>query len=83
MSPRERHVWNMDVARLEESVKWDVDWLRNQAIFDQRTEVSGWVYEVETGRLREVETGNLEEPERREIAKELERLKGEKQARGG
>lgn len=44
-------------ARLKASVQWDVDWLRGNPLFDQRTRVSGWIYEVETGRLREVDTG--------------------------
>ncbi|CDZ96245.1 cynT, can [Phaffia rhodozyma] len=43
-------------ARLQESVKWDVDWLRTNPMFDSRTEVTGWIYEVETGQLREVDT---------------------------
>lgn len=33
-----------------------VDWLRSNPLFDNRTAVTGWVYEVETGRLREVPT---------------------------
>jgi carbonic anhydrase len=65
---------NADEARLQASVKWDVDWLRNNPLFDQRTQVSGWVYEVETGRLREVDTSTLEAREKELIAKEQRRI---------
>jgi carbonic anhydrase len=73
-APTNQSPLHANEARLQASVKWDVDWLRNNPLFDQRTQVSGWVYEVETGRLREVDTSRLEQPEKVLILKERERL---------
>jgi carbonic anhydrase len=38
---------------LEEKVREDVSWLKSKAI-EQGINVSGWVYEVETGKVRKV-----------------------------
>lgn len=38
---------------LEEKVKEDVDWLKTRAVEDG-VKVTGWIYEVETGRVRKV-----------------------------
>ncbi|KAL1619316.1 hypothetical protein SLS56_010154 [Neofusicoccum ribis] len=40
---------------LEEAVRQDVQWLGEQKTIPQHVTVSGWVYEVETGRVRRVE----------------------------
>ncbi|KAF2638852.1 carbonic anhydrase [Massarina eburnea CBS 473.64] len=40
-------------SELEERVKEDVDWLRSKAV-EEGVKVSGWVYEVETGKVRKV-----------------------------
>ena len=37
--------------RLEESVKEDVEFLRNHPLVLDETVVTGWVYEVETGKV--------------------------------
>ncbi|KAF2398585.1 carbonate dehydratase, partial [Trichodelitschia bisporula] len=39
---------------LEEEVRRDVEWLRGRKVLWPGTVVSGWVYEVETGRVRRV-----------------------------
>jgi len=39
---------------LEKAVKDDVEWLRNHSAVVKGTEVTGWVYEVETGKVRQV-----------------------------
>lgn len=40
--------------RLEEAVKEDVEWLRGRRVVKESVGISGWVYEVETGRVRRV-----------------------------
>ncbi|EKG18316.1 Carbonic anhydrase [Macrophomina phaseolina MS6] len=40
---------------LEEEVRKDVEWLREQKTIPEHVTVSGWVYEVETGKVRRVE----------------------------
>ncbi|KAL1647823.1 hypothetical protein SLS58_002624 [Diplodia intermedia] len=40
---------------LEEEVRKDVKWLAEQNTIPRQVTVSGWVYEVETGRVRRVE----------------------------
>lgn len=40
---------------LEEEVRRDVKWLAEQKTIPRQVTVSGWVYEVETGRVRRVE----------------------------
>ncbi|KAL0264630.1 hypothetical protein SLS55_000580 [Diplodia seriata] len=40
---------------LEEEVRKDVKWLAEQKTIPRQVTVSGWVYEVETGRVRRVE----------------------------
>ncbi|KAI1912172.1 hypothetical protein LOZ12_006539 [Ophidiomyces ophidiicola] len=39
---------------LEEAVRSDVDWLRAQSLVLPGIPISGWVYEVETGKVRRV-----------------------------
>lgn len=39
---------------LEEAVREDVEWLRGHGALPRPVTVSGWVYEVETGKVREV-----------------------------
>ncbi|KAF1957668.1 carbonic anhydrase [Byssothecium circinans] len=39
--------------KLEEKVKEDVEWLKSKAV-EEGVNVSGWVYEVETGKARRV-----------------------------
>jgi carbonic anhydrase len=39
---------------LEEAVREDVEFLRKSQLVGRGIEVSGWVYEVETGRVRRV-----------------------------
>ena len=39
---------------LEQGVKDDVEWLKNHSALVKDTTVSGWVYEVETGKVRPV-----------------------------
>lgn len=39
---------------LEEEVRRDVEWLRGNEAIPEGVVVSGWVYEVETGRVRSV-----------------------------
>lgn len=39
---------------LEEAVREDVQFLRKSQLVPRSVEVSGWVYEVETGRVRKV-----------------------------
>ena len=39
---------------LEEAVREDVEFLRKSQLVPRTVEVSGWVYEVETGKVREV-----------------------------
>ena len=40
---------------MDEAVRKDVEWLAEQKTIPQQVTVSGWVYEVETGRVRRVE----------------------------
>jgi carbonic anhydrase len=39
---------------LEEAVRDDVEFLRKSQLVPRSVEVSGWIYEVETGKVREV-----------------------------
>lgn len=39
---------------LEEGVREDVEWLKEQSTIAKEVSVSGWVYEVETGKVRQV-----------------------------
>ncbi|KAF2012442.1 carbonic anhydrase [Aaosphaeria arxii CBS 175.79] len=51
-----RQVENLDFLTfpdLEKAVKEDVEWLREQAV-EEGVRVTGWVYEVETGKARQV-----------------------------
>ncbi|CAI6333600.1 unnamed protein product [Periconia digitata] len=51
-----KEVENLDFLtfpKLEDKVREDVDWLRSKAV-EQGINVSGWVYEVETGKVRKV-----------------------------
>ena len=45
------HLDFLTFPQLEEKVKEDVEWLRSKAIFEG-IRITGWVYEVETGRVR-------------------------------
>lgn len=40
-------------AKLEESVREEVEWLKSRSV-EKGVGVSGWVYEVETGKVRRV-----------------------------
>lgn len=40
---------------LEQGVRDDVAWLKSHSALVKGTEVSGWVYEVETGKVRKVD----------------------------
>lgn len=39
---------------LEKEVKSDVEWLKGNKAIPDSVEISGWVYEVETGKVRSV-----------------------------
>ena len=39
---------------VEEAVKADVEWLKVNKAVVEGTDVSGWIYEVESGRVRQV-----------------------------
>lgn len=41
-------------GNLEQAVRDDVEWLRSHSALPQPVTISGWVYEVETGRTRQV-----------------------------
>ena len=40
---------------LEQAVRADVEFLRSTALVPQSVIISGWVYEVETGKVRRVD----------------------------
>ncbi len=44
---------NHDVD-LEQGVKDDVEWLKSNGALPQGVEISGWVYEVETGKTKHI-----------------------------
>ncbi|KZT67937.1 carbonic anhydrase [Daedalea quercina L-15889] len=44
----------LEFAHLEQSVKDDVEWLRENPLVLPGSQVTGWVYEVETGKVRQV-----------------------------
>jgi carbonic anhydrase len=51
-----KEVENIDFLtfdQLEEQVKDDVEWLKSKAV-EEGVRVTGWIYEVETGRVRKV-----------------------------
>lgn len=51
-----REVENLDFLPfpdLEQAVKDDVAWLKSKAV-EEGVKVTGWVYEVETGKVRKV-----------------------------
>jgi len=39
---------------LEQAVKDDVEWLKNHSALPQPVTISGWVYEVETGKAKQI-----------------------------
>lgn len=39
---------------LEQAVKDDVEWLKNHSALPQPVTISGWVYEVETGKTKQI-----------------------------
>lgn len=41
-------------GNLKQAVRDDVEWLRSHSALPQPVTISGWVYEVETGRTRQV-----------------------------
>jgi len=41
-------------GNLEQSVKDDVEFLRNNPLVLKETEITGWIYEVETGKVKQV-----------------------------
>jgi carbonic anhydrase len=43
-----------DLPELEEAVKKDVELLRNTPLIKKEIVITGWVYEVETGKVRQV-----------------------------
>ncbi|KZT23873.1 carbonic anhydrase [Neolentinus lepideus HHB14362 ss-1] len=44
----------LEFADLEDSVKKDVKFLQNNPLVLKETKVTGWVYEVETGKIRQI-----------------------------
>ncbi|KDQ54869.1 hypothetical protein JAAARDRAFT_60324 [Jaapia argillacea MUCL 33604] len=44
----------LEFGDLEEAVKSDVKWLKENPLVLEETKVTGWVYEVETGKVRQV-----------------------------
>jgi len=40
--------------KVEEGVRNDVEWLKEQKTIPKEVNVSGWVYEVESGKVRQV-----------------------------
>ncbi len=40
--------------KMEEGVRDDVEWLKEQKTISKEVRVSGWVYEVESGKVRQV-----------------------------
>lgn len=41
-------------SKLEDAVQDDVQWLRAQKVIADDIKISGWVYEVETGKVKRV-----------------------------
>lgn len=39
---------------LEQAVRDDVEWLKNHSALPQPVTISGWVYEVETGKAKQI-----------------------------
>jgi carbonic anhydrase len=39
---------------LEKGLKDDVDWLKGNAALPQGVAISGWIYEVETGKTKQI-----------------------------
>jgi carbonic anhydrase len=39
---------------LEKGVKDDVDWLKGNSALPQGVAISGWIYEVETGKTKQI-----------------------------
>lgn len=44
----------IDNKDLEQGVKDDVEWLKGNAALAQGVAISGWVYEVETGKTKRI-----------------------------
>ncbi|KAI0080026.1 carbonic anhydrase [Panus rudis PR-1116 ss-1] len=44
----------LEFSELEQSVKEDVEYLRNNPLVLKETVVTGWVYDVETGKIRKI-----------------------------
>ncbi|KAH9921905.1 carbonic anhydrase [Fomitopsis serialis] len=44
----------LEFPNLEQSVKEDVKWLKENPLVLPETQISGWVYSVETGRVRQI-----------------------------
>ena len=47
------HLDFLPLPKLDEAVKEEVDWLKSKVV-EKNIDVSGWVYEVETGKTRRV-----------------------------
>ncbi|TFY53086.1 hypothetical protein EVG20_g10273 [Dentipellis fragilis] len=43
-----------EFSDVEESIKKDVEWLKEQPLIPEDIAITGWVYEVETGKVRQV-----------------------------
>jgi carbonic anhydrase len=48
------HIWTFLPFSVEESVRDDVRRIRDNPFIPADVEVSGWVYDVKTGKVREV-----------------------------
>jgi carbonic anhydrase len=50
-SPEIEHIDFLEFPEAEAAVKSDVEWLKSQPLILPETVITGWIYEVETGRV--------------------------------
>jgi carbonic anhydrase len=48
------HIAFLSIAKLEDSVRDDVDFLKNSSLLLKDVPVSGWLYDVKTGKLNRI-----------------------------
>ena len=48
------HIAFLSIAKLEDSVREDVDFLKNSPLLVKDVPVSGWLYDVKTGKLNRI-----------------------------
>ncbi|CAM2719648.1 unnamed protein product [Rotaria socialis] len=48
------HIAFLSIAKLEDSVRDDVDFLKNNPLLFKDVPISGWVYDVKTGKLNRI-----------------------------